>query len=54
MRKCKYCGAERTSCWHEDGVCPNCHRKRPLVKELVAICQEIKKYKESRKWNKQN
>ena len=47
--KCKYCGAERKSGFCEDGVCPNCHQKRPLVRELVEICQEIKKYKEKRK-----
>ena len=52
MSKCKYCGTERKSGMYEGGICPNCHQKLVTVRELVAICQEIKKYKEKRKWNK--
>ena len=47
--KCKYCGAEINGSIREGVMCNNCAQKRPLVRELVAICQEIKKYKEKRK-----
>ena len=47
--KCKYCGTERKSGMYEGGICPYCHQKRPLVRELVAICQEIKKYKKRKR-----
>lgn len=47
--KCKYCGAELNTRGHEFVMCNNCRIKLPLVKELVAICKEIKKFKESRK-----
>lgn len=43
---CKYCGEELK--WRETVMCNNCRMKLPLVKELVAICQEIKKFKENR------
>lgn len=44
MKVCKYCGAQI----NKGAICVKCIQKRPLVRELVAICQEIKKYKENR------
>lgn len=44
MNVCIYCGARID----KGNVCVKCHQKRPLVRELFAICQEIKKYKENR------
>jgi hypothetical protein len=41
---CKYCGKEiKGKHYIELGVCATCVDKRPLVKELVALCQVIKK-----------
>lgn len=48
MKVCKYCGAILNKGWYKGDICGGCRQKQPLVKELVAICQEIKKYKENR------
>ena len=41
---CKYCGHElKGKKYIQSGVCANCFEKRPKVKELVALCQVIKK-----------
>jgi hypothetical protein len=43
-KKCKYCGKEiKGKHYIELGACATCVEKRPLVKELVALCQVIKK-----------
>ena len=39
---CKYCGKEITG-KDRVNVCNNCTVKRKYVKELVALCQVIKK-----------
>ena len=44
-QKCKYCGEEldKAKIIRNENVCSKCRQKLPLVKELVAICKEIKK-----------
>ena len=40
---CKYCGKEIKGKAHNVNVCGVCTAKRKYVKELVALCQVIKK-----------
>lgn len=40
---CKYCGKEIKAKEHRVNVCGVCVNKSKLVKELVALCQVIKK-----------